>query len=241
MSREGSGQARIKAVVCDYGGVLTNPLQETFAAFARTVGVPLRELQEAFAAATAADGRSPMADLETGACTEQEMVLRVLTRLPGSPGLELLGGRPFGELWFQARHVNQALVDQLRVLRADGYTLALLTNNVEEWRPRWRAGLPVDELFHTVVDSSVEGVRKPDPEIYRRLLDRLPHRPEECLFIDDLDENCAAAEAQGMTTLLFTTTEDTVARLDALRDELTALPSFPVLPTFPVPTRSTHR
>lgn len=222
--RAGAGAAPLHAVVVDYGGVLTNPLVDTFEAFARTIGIPLASLQDAFAAATAEDGRSPMADLETGRCTEEEMVLRVLSRLPGSPGLELLGGRPFGELWFRARHTNAAMVDALRALRAGGYTVALLTNNVAEWGPRWRAGLPVDDLFHTIVDSSAEGVRKPDPEIYRRLLDRLPHPPEHCLFVDDLDENCAAAEAHGMTAVRFTTTPDTIERLHALLRERGAFP-----------------
>ncbi|MBO1334257.1 HAD family phosphatase [Streptomyces sp. VRA16 Mangrove soil] len=209
----------VRGIVCDYGGVLTNPLQETFAAFADTVGVPLPQLQRAFAAATAADGRSPMADLETGRCTEEEMVLRVLRELPGAPGLELLGGRPFGELWFRARLVNEELVGHLRRWHAAGCTLALLTNNVREWRPRWRAGLPVDELFHTVVDSSEEGVRKPDAEIYRRLADRLPVPLTQCLFVDDLADNRTAAEAHGMTAVPFTSTADAVRRIDALLRE----------------------
>ncbi|MET8825867.1 HAD family phosphatase [Streptomyces sp. NPDC004610] len=208
----------IKAVVVDYGGVLTNPLDETFAEFAAAVGIPAALLRDAFARATAEDGRSPMADLEIGACTEEEMVLRVLSRLPGSPGPELLGGRPFGELWFRARRPNRELLAALRTLRASGYTLALLTNNVAEWGPRWRAQIPVDELFHTVVDSSAEGVRKPDPEIYRRLLDRLPHTPAECLFVDDLAENCEAAEALGMTAVRFTTTAPTLTAVTALLD-----------------------
>ncbi|MEU2234373.1 HAD family hydrolase [Streptomyces vietnamensis] len=221
----GAATPRIRAVVLDYGGVLTNPLHETFAAFADTVGVPLEQLQAAFATATRVDGRSPMADLETGRCTEEEMVLRVLRHLPGSPGLELLGGVPFGDLWFRARLVNEPLVERLGELHRAGYLIALLTNNVKEWGPRWRAGLPLDEIFHTVVDSSAEGVRKPDPEIYRRLLDRLPVPAEECLFVDDLAENCAAAEARGMTTIGFTTTGATLRAIDALLDERGAYPT----------------
>ncbi|MGW8763474.1 HAD family hydrolase [Streptomyces sp. NPDC055815] len=215
----GGAGPRIRAVVLDYGGVLTNPLHETFAAFADVVGIPLEQLQAAFAAATGADGRSPMADLETGRCTEEEMVLRVLREVPGSPGLELLGGVPFGELWFRARLVNETLVGRLGELHEEGYLIALLTNNVKEWGPRWRAGLPLDEIFHTVVDSSAEGVRKPDPEIYRRLLDRLPVPAEECLFVDDLAENCTAAEDLGMTAIRFTTTGATLRAVDALLDE----------------------
>ena len=51
-------------------------------------------------------------------------------------------------------------------LRAAGYRMALLTNNVREWELRWRALAPIDEIFELVVDSAFVGVRKPDPEIY---------------------------------------------------------------------------
>ena len=40
--------------------------------------------------------------------------------------------------------------------------MAILTNNVREWEPIWRAKLPVDEIFETVVDSAFVGMRKPD-------------------------------------------------------------------------------
>ncbi|MFJ1748731.1 HAD family hydrolase [Streptomyces sp. NPDC088116] len=236
--------APITTVVVDYGGVMTNPLDETFAAFADAVGVPVTALQDAFAKATARHGRSPMADLETGDCTESEMVERVLAELPdsalpggGGPdsagpggvalkspagagtvrrGLDLLGGREFGELWFRARTVDEQMVCFLRSLRRFGYRTALLTNNVAEWGPRWRAQLPVDELFDLVVDSSQEGVRKPDPLIYRRLLDRLPASPRECLFLDDLEENCAAASGLGMLAVRFTTADEAIDQVVAL-------------------------
>ena len=54
--------------------------------------------------------------------------------------------------------------------------MALLTNNVREWEPRWRAMLPVDEIFETVVDSAFVGCRKPDPEIYGITLERIGAR-----------------------------------------------------------------
>lgn len=245
--------AAITTVVVDYGGVMTNPLDETFAAFADAVGVPVTALQDAFAKATARHGRSPMADLETGDCTETEMVERVLAELPdsalpggGGPGsagpdsagpgsagagtalkspagagtvrrgLDLLGGREFGELWFRARTVDEQMVCFLRSLRRFGYRTALLTNNVAEWGPRWRAQLPVDELFDLVVDSSEEGVRKPDPLIYQRLLGRLPASPRECLFLDDLEENCAAASDLGMLAVRFTTADEAIDQVVAL-------------------------
>ncbi|MFF8832815.1 HAD family hydrolase [Streptomyces sp. NPDC015131] len=208
--------APITTVVVDYGGVLTNPLQETFDLFAAAVGVDAALLRAAFAAAGRRHGRSPMADLETGRCTEAEMVARVLAELPDGLGDNLLAGREFGELWFRGRTVNAELVAFLRALRRQGYRTALLTNNVAEWGPRWRAQLPVDELFDAVVDSSAEGVRKPDPLIYRRLLERLPAAAHECLFLDDLEENCAAASDAGMLAVPFTTTDEAIDQVVAL-------------------------
>ena len=73
--------------------------------------------------------------------------------------------------------------------------MAILTNNVREWEPIWRAKLPVDEIFETVVDSAFVGMRKPDPRIYELTLGAARRRspPTECLFIDDTEVNCEAA------------------------------------------------
>ena len=72
--------------------------------------------------------------------------------------------------------------------------------------------LPVDELFDTVVDSSAEGIRKPDHRIYHLALERLggvePHR---AVFVDDFEANVAAAEAVGLTGVLVSDTEPLAA------------------------------
>ncbi|MFI0367829.1 HAD family hydrolase [Actinomadura sp. 1N219] len=193
----------IEAVICDYGGVLTNPLAETLQIFADTVGLEPEVLTSALAAAAHRYGISPMAAMETGAITEEEFVEWVFSRLPGENAGDLLGGKTFGELWFAGRRANAPFVEFLRGLRRDGHRLALLTNNVKEWEPLWRATLPVEELFELVVNSADEGVRKPDPEIYERTVERLGVAADRCLLIDDLEVNCAAAERLGMFTVRF--------------------------------------
>ncbi|GLF96722.1 HAD family hydrolase [Streptomyces yaizuensis] len=199
----------ITTLVCDYGGVLTNPLAETYAIFSDSTGIPVEDLRGAFDRATRRYGVSPMAELETGAIAEAELVRRVLSELETDPG-DVLGGLPFGEIWFRGRRANEELTAFLRTVRAAGHRVALLTNNVREWEPRWRATLPVEELFDTVVDSSREGVRKPDPEIYRRLVARLGADPATVLLLDDLEENCAAARGQRMHAIRFDTTDQAV-------------------------------
>lgn len=196
----------IDTVVVDYGGVLTNPLVETFVAFAELAGLEAQDLAQAFVAATQRYGHTPMAALETGGITERQMTQRILAELPEGAGGVLEQGRSFGELWFRGRHPNAGFLAFLHSLRRSGYRLALLTNNVREWEPLWRAQLPVDELFEVVVDSHREGVRKPDPAIYRTLLDRLGVEADRCLFVDDTEENCTAAQALGIRTVRFTDT-----------------------------------
>ena len=217
MSAEATNPAGLtKVVVVDYGSVLTNPLAETFCEFAALTGLDTTVLAEAFLAATEKHGETPMAALEIGAISERQMADRILAELP--PGSEkVLDDHEFGELWFRGRRPNQPFVDFLRELRANGRRLALLTNNVREWEPRWRAQLPVDELFEVVVDSHKEGVRKPDPKIYRILLERLGVEAHQCLFVDDTEENCAAARELGIRSVLFTDTDT------AVREVLTCL------------------
>ena len=80
---------------------------------------------------------------------------------------------------------------------------AIVTNNIREFADGWRAMLPVDELFDVVVDSAHEGVRKPDPRIFRLALERLGGTaPEAAVFLDDFHGNVAAAERLGIRGIL---------------------------------------
>jgi putative hydrolase of the HAD superfamily len=60
------------------------------------------------------------------------------------------------------------------------------------------------------------GLHKPQPEIYLLAAERLGQDPERCVFVDDLRENCAGAEAVGMTSVLHRSAHETVARLSEL-------------------------
>jgi putative hydrolase of the HAD superfamily len=119
----------------------------------------------------------------------------------------------FAERYFGHLRPNEEMIAFLRELRDRGYRLAMLTNNVREWEPRWRAMLPVDELFEVVVDSGFVGMRKPDPAIYRLTCERLGVGPERCLFVDDVAVNCDAAAALGMTAVLFRSSEQATAEM----------------------------
>ena len=198
----------------DFGGVLTTPLIESFAAYQRDTGVTLEDLGEAMAKATdAAGGKHPLFELEKGRITEAEFVRRLEAQLSGDARLHT-----FRETYFATLRPNARMVDYLRELRARGLRTAMLTNNVREWEPHWRAKLPeIDEIFEVVVDSAFVGMRKPEPEIYELTLDRLDDgiAPEDCVFVDDLEPNCDTARALGMRAVRFVDTEQAISEVDA--------------------------
>jgi putative hydrolase of the HAD superfamily len=97
--------------------------------------------------------------------------------------------------------------------------MAMLTNNVREWEATWRAMLPeIDEIFEVVVDSAFVGMRKPEPGIYELTLERLGDGIEagDCVFVDDLEVNCATARDLGMAAVQFDTTEQARAEIEAV-------------------------
>ena len=119
------------------------------------------------------------------------------------------------------REARSSFVERARKLRGSGYRTALVTNNVSEFSRAWRRLVPVDELFELVIDSSEEGVRKPDPAIFRLALERLGGiRPECALFLDDHLGNVTAAEALGIRAVqVEADPAEALAALDALLAE----------------------
>ena len=206
--------SRIEAVISDFGGVLTSPLLDSFAAFQDSSGISLEALGMAMAAVAARDGANPLFELEKGRMTEAAFLGRLgrqLTEQLGRP-IELHG---FGERYFEHLHPNEPLIAYMRTLRDRGYRLAICTNNVREWEPLWRAKLPVDEIFDVVVDSAFVGSRKPEREIYEITLERLGAQPAQALFIDDIAINCDAARALGMSAIVFESAEQTIEQIEA--------------------------
>lgn len=205
---------RVEAVISDFGGVLTSPLAGSFAAFQETSGIPLAELGTAMAALAAARGVNPLFELETGRLREVDFLNQLAGQLSRQlkRDVDLVG---FGERYFANLTPNEPMIDYLVTLRERGYKLAICTNNVREWETRWRAMLPVTEIFDTVVDSAFVGSRKPEPEIYTITLERLGVPAAAALLIDDLELNCDGARALGIRTVWFQSTEQAIADTEA--------------------------
>jgi epoxide hydrolase-like predicted phosphatase len=202
----------IEVLVCDFGGVLTTPLERAFALWSEEAGVPLADLGAAMGRLAERRGEAPLFALERGELSEAEF-FGALGRELG--GVDMSG---FAEVYFSHLDVNEPLLEWLRGRRADGLRMALCTNNVAEWEPRWRAMVPVDELFETVVDSALVGARKPEPRIYEIVLERVGVDPGACLLLDDFEINCEGARALGMQAVRFGTTEQAIADVSRALD-----------------------
>ena len=203
-------------LICDFGGVLTTPLQEGFLAYQEESGVSLEALGTAMARASEEHGDHPLFVLERGEITEVEFRERIERHL--GDGFDLSRLRT---LYFERLEPNRPMIDFIRDLRGRGVRAALLTNNVREWEPLWRSKLPeIDELFELVVDSAFVGLRKPDPAIFTLTLDRLGGvEPERCVFVDDLDVNCEAARALGMAAVRFETAAQAIPEIESALSE----------------------
>jgi putative hydrolase of the HAD superfamily len=201
----------VRAVISDFGGVLTSPLFESFAAWQRQSGLSFERLGQAMADATERNRLHPLYELEKGTITEAEFLGMLEAELDS--GTSLSGMR---DVYFEHLRPNPAMIDLMRELRGRRLRMALLTNNVREWEPQWRAKLPeIDEIFEVVVDSAFVGMRKPDREIYELTLERLGDglAAAECLFVDDVDVNCETARSLGMRAVHYADADQAIAEI----------------------------
>jgi putative hydrolase of the HAD superfamily len=210
---------RYRALIADYGGVLTTSLASSFAAFCLATGASPERLRDVLAAAysTAEAARVPANDLhdlvaavETGRIEPGEFDRRLAAAL--SVGLDEpiepanLTARLFGLLGPDDR-MRRAI----GLARAHGLNTGLISNT-------WGVNPPEDVsgLFDVVVLSGREGLRKPQPEIYLLAADRLGVPPAACVFVDDLPANVEGADAVGMTAVLHRDPAITIPRLEEL-------------------------
>ncbi|MDQ3154146.1 MAG: HAD-IA family hydrolase [Actinomycetota bacterium] len=197
-----------RAVLFDLGGVVFTGPMAAFAEYERRTGLPdglIRRLnstdpdtnawaryersevdREGFVAAFEAQARAAGHDVDA-----QE----VLAALEGD--------------------VRPEMVEALRRLRAAGLRVAAMTNNVAPLDVEHGAFAEVAALFEVILQSSVEGVRKPEPAFYAVALERLGVTAQDCVYLDDLGINLKPAREMGMTTLKVT---DPAAALRELGD-----------------------
>lgn len=203
----------IEVVISDFGGVLTTPLLRSFAAVQDRAGIPFEALGVAMTRIAERNGEHPLFELERGNVTEAAFLSELGQELEPE-----LGHKPelhrFSEIYFEALDPNEPMIELMRSLGDRGLRMALLTNNVREWEPLWRAMVPIDEIFELVVDSAFVGMRKPEPAIYELTMERLGGvAAESCLFVDDIEVNCDAARSLGMTAVHFRDNEQAIPEI----------------------------
>jgi len=204
----------VSAVIFDLGGVLTESPMTAFAAYEEEAGLPaglIRRLNSTDPDTNAwakferneldVDGFASAFEAEALAAGHRVESARVLAALHGE--------------------LRPAMVAAVRRLRAAGLPLALLSNNVAPMERTGQLGELLG-LFDAIVESSVEGVRKPEPEIYVRALTRLseavgrPIEAADCAYLDDLGINLKPARALGFSTIKVVDPADALAELAEL-------------------------
>ncbi len=195
----------VHAVILDFGGVLLHlGAPQPHEDLARRLGISVRELRHQIF-----DGPLSVA-AQRGEITPQALWAALAEQWgwPPEKGPELAAA------FWQGVRVDTTLPDWLRTLRPR-YRTALLSNAWLDLRDLiHRLGLA--DAFDQMVISAEEGLMKPDPAIYRLTLERLGVAPQEAVFVDDREENIAAARALGMHGVLFRSTEQALADLRAL-------------------------
>jgi putative hydrolase of the HAD superfamily len=194
------------ALIVDFGGVLTTSVWPAFTAFCEGEGLEPDAVRELFRSDPAA--LADLRDLETGACEPEEFERRFSAHLGIPDRADGLIERLFAGL-----EPDEQMIAAVRAARAGGIRTGLISNS---WGRAIYDDELIAELFDAVVISGHVGLHKPQPEIFRLACERLGVAPADAVFVDDLRENCAGAEAVGMTALLHRDTAETLERLDRL-------------------------
>jgi putative hydrolase of the HAD superfamily len=206
----------VSAVVFDLGGVITDSPMHAFAAYEAEAGLPdglIRRLNstDPHTNAWARFERNELDVAGFAAAFEAEA---------RAAGHEVDAARVLAALSGELRPEMVAAVGRLKDA---GFPLGLLSNNVAPMERTGRLGEVLD-LFDAIVESSVEGVRKPEPEIYERALTRLsdavgrPIAAPDCAYLDDLGINLKPARALGFATIKVVDPAEALAELSRLTD-----------------------
>lgn len=115
-------------------------------------------------------------------------------------------------------HLDNRLLELIKKLRKK-YKIGLLSNIGRGGAERYFAGLDTSQYFDDMVLSGEVGMVKPDPGIYQMAADRLEVKPGECVFIDDSERNCSAAEEAGMRTIIYKNFEEFKEQLSELLNQ----------------------
>lgn len=201
--------ASLRAVIFDLGGVVMGSPLHAIAAYERELGLPEGCVNRLVVASGPGGAWSR---LERGELRLEEFypAFDAECAAAGHP----LCARTMMERIAQAAQPRPRMLAAVRAIRARGLRTSALTNNWHGDGTRERGWLA--ELFDVVIESAVEGLRKPDPRIYQLALARLGVAAPEAVFLDDIGRNLKPARALGMHTIKVDDPDAALAALESL-------------------------
>jgi putative hydrolase of the HAD superfamily len=206
-----TGSLRIEAVLWDFGGVILSSPFEAFNRYERDHDLPADFIRQLNATNPNTNAWARMERGEVDLLTFCELFEAEARAL----GFEIVGQDVLGML---SGEVRPQMVEAQRRIRDAGFRQALLTNNFTsgEEADMGYARPEVEEamtVYDVVVESSKAGVRKPDPDAYRLVLDALDVRAQAVVYLDDLGINLKPARELGMTTIKVIDPDDALDEL----------------------------
>lgn len=182
----------IKNIIFDMGNVLLSYEPETYAeklCRKEAAEVILRELFLGH----------DWAKQDLGLVGKEELYKLVKVRVPEEYHTDL---RAAIYHWFDLMRPIPGAEEFLKKMKKQGYRLYVLSNAGKEFYEYFPRHYDY-ALFDRLIVSCDLQIKKPDPRIYRYLLETEGLRPEECLFIDDMPENVSGAQALGIQGMVF--------------------------------------
>jgi putative hydrolase of the HAD superfamily len=195
----------MRGLLVDFGGVLTTNVFQSFRAFCEAEGLAPNAFADLLRSSP--ETRVELRKLETAQIGAEEFGAHL------APLLGIADASGLMDRIFAGIGPEPAMVDAVRAARRAGIRTGLISNSVGA-DIYDRAAL--DELFDAIVISGEVELHKPQPEIFLLAAERVGLEPDECVFVDDLRENCAGAEAVGMTAVLHRGVERTLPELERL-------------------------
>jgi putative hydrolase of the HAD superfamily len=200
-----------EAVIWDFGGVLTSSPFDAFARFEAERGLPADIIRRTNAAnhlenAWAKFERAEI-DVETFDRLFAAESLALGAEVRGKDVLPLLAG-----------DLRPEMVEALRHIKSN-FKTGCITNNLPANAIGSAGGrtlyiAEVMALFDHIIESAKIGLRKPDPKIYRMMVEALAVDPKRCIYLDDLGINLKPAREMGMTTIKVVSAEQAIAELE---------------------------
>ena len=195
---------KYKAIIWDFGGVITSSPFEAFNEFEEANSLPkdiIRTIN------SENPDMNAWAKFESNSITIDEFNDLFLDEakakgfdIKGRDIIKLLKGS-----------IRENMVSFLRELKSD-FKLGCITNNVKSSSEENTDNETeeVMSIFDHVIESSIVGIRKPNPEIYMMSCDALNVSPDQCIYLDDLGINLKPARELGMTTIKVIQPEDAI-------------------------------